>query len=129
MEFKETNLNPTGKKVGDCVIRAIMKATNQTWSQVYSDLCEIGAKKFLMPNSPKVYNEYLERLSWKKQPMPKRPNGIRSYKRYTVEEFANENPKKTFVISIANHLTVMSDGILYDTWNCKDKSLGNYWKK
>ena len=30
--------NPLGLRVGDCVIRAISKALNATWEEVYIDL-------------------------------------------------------------------------------------------
>ena len=56
--------------------------------------------------------------------MPRHTNG----KRFTVEEIIDV-VRKPMVISMANHLTY-SDGIaLLDTWNCKNKSVGNYWVK
>jgi len=33
------NPNPLKKHVGDCVIRAISKATGQTWEKTYTELC------------------------------------------------------------------------------------------
>ena len=36
------NPNPEGKSVGDCVIRAISKATNKPWEQIYIELCLQG---------------------------------------------------------------------------------------
>ena len=40
--FLQTNPNPKGKNIGDCVIRAIALATNQEWAKVYLDLCLQG---------------------------------------------------------------------------------------
>lgn len=37
--FIYTNPNPTNKKTGDCVIRAIAIATGSTWEDAYMDLC------------------------------------------------------------------------------------------
>ena len=37
--------------------------------------------------------------------------------------------KKTLIISMANHLTCAKAGTLIDTWNCSQKSVGNYWTK
>jgi len=125
MNFIETNLNPTGKRVNDCVVRAIMKATNYTWRTVYAGLTGLGNDLYRLPNEKEVYHLYLKQLGWEKQPMPRHENR----KRYTVIEFAAENPVGTFVISVANHLTVLVDGNLYDTWNCSRKCLGNYWKR
>lgn len=135
MIFNKNNLNPKDNKTGDCVVRAIMKGTKQTWTKVYQDLCKIGLELVAMPNSPEVYQKYLKDIGWTKQRMPKiivpTINGYgekgTTYKRLTVEEFADENPKGTFIISVANHLTVIVDGTLIDTWNCSYKSMGNYW--
>ena len=33
------NPNPLGKAAGDCVVRAIAIATQQSWGRIYDDLC------------------------------------------------------------------------------------------
>ena len=38
----------------------------------------------------------------------------------TVKEFADEHPFGIYLIRIENHLTVIIDGKLRDTWNCGD---------
>lgn len=38
------NPNPLGKETGDCVIRAIAIATDQSWRETYRDLCEEGER-------------------------------------------------------------------------------------
>lgn len=123
MKFVKTNLNPTGKKYGDCVVRALMKANGKSWAETYSDLCAIGLEMYAMPNDKAVYEKYLEQNGWKKQKMPR----FEDNSRYTVSEFSEENPKGTFVITVANHITTVVDGILYDTWDCGHKSICNYW--
>ena len=49
--------------------------------------------------------------------------------RYTVKEFIDElaKPKGTYIISIANHLTLVINKKLVDIWDCSRKSVGNYW--
>ncbi len=125
MKFEKVNLNPSGRKTADCVVRALVKATHTNWSKVYYRLCEIGGNKFAMPNEKRVYEIYLEENGFKKQKMLR----FSDNSRYTVIEFADANPKGTFVIGVAKHLTVIIDGTLYDTWNCGHKSVGNYWTK
>lgn len=128
MSYIKLNLNPTGKATSDCVIRAIMKATDKTWEQVYKELCRIGLDEYAMPNDKRIYNYYLETNGFKKKPMPKRTSGD-SYKRYTVEEFAMLWRNGTYIVKVANHLTVVKQGIIYDIWNCSHKYVGNYWEK
>lgn len=125
MIFEKTNLNPTGKSTSDCVVRAIMKATNQTWSKVYNDLCELGSKMFAMPNDKKVYEVYLESLGWKKQRMPKDEFGFR----YPIHKLADEFPRGIMIIHVAKHLTIVKDCILFDSWDCARACVGNYWIK
>ena len=32
-----------------------------------------------------------------------------------------------YIVKVANHITVVKNKELYDTWNCSNKSVGNYW--
>lgn len=124
MEFKKLNLNPKGKKTGDCVIRALAYALDKPWTEVYKDLVEIGLKYAIMPNNKDCYTKYLEKLGYKKQKMPKKYNN----KRYTIREFADElSVNHKYIISVANHLTVLDYNTLVDTWDCSRKCMGNYW--
>lgn len=123
--FKQENVNPRNLKTNDCVIRAIAKATGKSWHLVFASLCDIAGQRCEMPNSKRVYEKYLELNGWEKQKMPKHLDNTR----YTVREFLVKNNKGTFIISIANHITVGIDGVLIDTWNCERKSVGNYWVK
>jgi len=138
MDFKEYNLNPTGKKSADCVVRAIATATGQNWLDTFNGLCNISKEVFAMPSEKKVYSKYLKDNGWNMQKMPRQQkgwnmcgNGDSSPRmgRLTVEEFINKNPKGTFIVSVARHLTCIKDSVLLDTWDCSYKSVGNYWIK
>lgn len=124
MIFQKTNINPKGWKTGDCVVRAIASANNTSWEVTYQQLCEIGLKKCRMPNDKQTYEALLKQYGWIKQKMPRHGDGTR----YTVEELVDTIRDK-MVISVAHHLTY-SDGVsLIDTWDCRYKSVGNYWIK
>lgn len=125
MEFVKFNQNPKQKRTTDCVIRAISFALGKTWEEVYRDLAEQGIKNGLMLNDRNNWKLYLKVLGYNMERMPKTLNN----KRYTVEQFADEIARKgcTYIIKIANHITVVKDKKLYDTWNCKNKCVGNYW--
>lgn len=125
MIFQKTNINPKDWKTGDCVVRAIAQVNNTSWEVTYQQLCEIGLKKCRMPNDKQTYEALLKQYGWVKQKMPRHADGTR----YTVEELIDELPKKTLIISMANHLTCAKAGTLIDTWNCSHKSVGNYWTK
>ena len=121
--FRFYNENPKSLvSAGDCVVRAIAKATGISWDEVYQNLCLVGLRVKDMPSSKRVYRRYLNNISkMEKQPW----NGNR---KYTLTEFAEEFNRGTYVVSIANHLTVIIDGFIYDTWDCSQYTVGNYWE-
>lgn len=125
MEFVKENVNPKGWRTGDCVVRAIAKASSLPWEEVYKDLCEIGLKKCRMPNDPKVYELYLENHGWFKCKQPRKHDG----RKFKVREFLDDFYfwDKWCIISMANHLSCACEGTLYDTWNCSYLCVGNYW--
>lgn len=126
MKFRRCNMNPKNIKAGDCVIRALALADDyEDYLRVYKELFEIGYKKCRMPNDKRVYEKWLQDHGWVKEKMPKKWTG----KRYTLQEWIDENPDMTFVASIASHLTFVQEGELIDTWNCSYKCIGNYWIK
>ena len=71
MKFIKYNANPKDWKTGDCVIRAISTATQQSWDTVYEDLCKIGGKKCRMPNDTLVYSAYLKQHGFSEQKQKK----------------------------------------------------------
>lgn len=137
MSFLKLNLNPNGRRVGDCVVRAITSATGKSWDDVYTELCKIGFEIKDMPSSKPTYLLYLERNGWKKMKMPKKTVYVENEfggedektKRVTVAEFASWNDKGRYIVDMANHLTAVEDGTIIDTWNCGGKSIGNWWAK
>mgnify|MGYP003290439448 CR=1 FL=1 len=121
--FTYHNENPKGwKSSGDCVIRAIAFATGHTWEDVYWDLCTLGRKLHRMPNDDKVYETYLKNLGIEKMSQPRKSTN----KKFTIQEFAKAS-RGTHIIRTAGHLTVVKCGKIYDTWNCGDYCVGNYW--
>ena len=123
--FIKYNNNPKNKKTGDCVIRAISFATKNSWEKTYRALAELGIKNCLILNDTNNWRKYLKLLGYEQQKMPRKADNTR----YTVHEFCNQLAKKdvTYIIKVANHITVVKDKDLYDTWDCSNKSVGNYW--
>lgn len=134
MFFHQINVNPKQNKVGDCVIRAIAYATDQTWERVFDDLCAIARKKCRMPNDDKVYAEYLKKLGWEQMKQPRKQDNTK----FTVQEFVDEyvydcedsnRNNARHICRVAHHLTCVSYAELYDTWNCGHKTVGKWWRK
>lgn len=125
-KFENYNANPFKKKTGDCVIRAVCVALKENWEDTYKGMFEVAMKTGYAVSCKENYAEYLKQKGYEMKKMPKKING----KRYTLKEFIEElaNPKKNYVVNLANHLTCIEKGTLVDIWNCSKKSVGNYWE-
>lgn len=123
MRFEKFNANPKGLKSADCVIRAISKATGESWEDTYKGLFELSLKMRRVFNEKQVFEKYLEQKGWTKQKMPRHYNN----KRFTVGELVDSYIGSQIIMSVAHHLTYAEDKVLYDTWDCSRKSVGNYW--
>ena len=53
----------------------------------------------------------------------------RGTKRPTVDSFAKNHPKGTYILNVANHEVAVVDGKYYDTWDSGYKSLYGYYEK
>lgn len=115
---------PNSHSCGDCALRAVAKATNQTWYTVFDDLIPIARKMQRMPNDTEVIGKYLEEKGFKWVPIKVEYGDSRPL----VHEFA-KNHEETCVLRVSHHLTSSGKGKYYDIWDCGDNSLYGYWIK
>lgn len=116
--YKYFNAHPKGLSVGDCVKRAITKATGKNYMEVQRELNECkkvtGCSKF---NEKKNWKYYLEKkLGAIKISFP----AVQGEERMNGERFMNQYSKGTYILSMAGHLSVCVDGDIYDTWDCTE---------
>lgn len=124
MAYVFYNPNPKNQRVGDCVIRAIGKATDQNWVDAYISLCSEGLIFKDLPSSNYVWGMYLKK------------NGYEEYmvssvcpQCTTVSEFAKTHPKGRYVLACQNHVVCVDSGNWYDTWDSSDEVVLYYYKK
>ena len=110
------NPNPDGNLVGDCVIRAISKATGQSWEETFDGVTSVAFQMKDMPSSNYVWAAYLKRKGFTKQIIPDTCPDC-----YTVRQFANEHPQGTFILGTGTHVVAVVDGNYYDSWNSGDE--------
>ena len=70
MAFINYNANPVNNRVGDCVIRAISKATGNTWEEIYTKIALQGFLMSDMPSANRVWMAYLKKIGFKKYLIP-----------------------------------------------------------
>jgi len=115
------------KFVRDCVTRAIANATGKDYKEIYDEINELakserkGKKKKGISNARNgVYKtterKYLKSLGWVYKPV----NSIGQ----VIKFHLTENDLKAlglesgcYILHIARHLTVVKDGVIYDTFN------------
>ena len=115
--YKFYNPNPNAKMVGDCVIRAISKALNQSWDKTYWDLCEVGFQMSDWGNSNAVWDSYLRRCGFVRRIIPNTCPDC-----YTVRDFCHDNPYGTFILSMGSHTVCVISGNYYDSWDSGSES-------
>lgn len=124
IEYRKVNLNPSGKKTGDCVIRAVAGALNISWSKALDELTTVAQEIHDCPTMKATFDLLLTRNGFVKMPMPK-ING----RRVKLADAADFLGKGNHVVGVIGHVAHVKDGVLNDTWDCRRKCLGNYWKK
>ena len=119
--LKETTF-PSKKQRGDCVVRAITIALNLPYEVVFKDLCNLAMETGFFPNDDETYSLYLKQHGWIKN-KPQRVNG--NLKR--LEHFDSRGI--TAIVSVRNHLVCVSEGKIFDTYDCKFRCAYSYWVK
>ena len=107
--FVEENLNPLNKKAGDCVIRALSKASGKSWNTVYKELCEMGFKLKALPDGKEVWSEWLKQNIFNEGSI-----NIQRHKE-TNSKILCKQTYKRYILSVAHHLVTVVNGRYYDT--------------
>ena len=121
--WAEYNPNPYGRRVGDCVIRAISKALNKPWEDTYVDLCLQGFMMGDLPSSNAVWSAYLKHKGFNRRTIENCPDC------YTVEDFCREHPQGLYVIGTGSHAVAVENGAYFDAWNSGNETPVYYFEK
>lgn len=122
--WKEYNPNPVGSKTIDCVIRAIVMATGESWEHVYMQLTVEGYKRGTWGCVNHVWGALLRRMGFKRAFVQDDCESC-----YTVEDFAQEHPHGTYVLAVSGHVVCVKDGYYYDSWDSGNEIPIYYWCK
>ncbi len=128
------NANPSGKRTGDCVIRAFSYALNITWDQVLDELVQMSHNLKYAPLSVENYDRVLVRHGWIKQKMPKKLDNRRyrgnEFCEYLNTKYTGNHPNIIAKIG-SHHVTcfkyIDSTYKCCDIWDCTDNCIGTWW--
>lgn len=120
----------------DCVTRSIAIATGLPYEEIYNKINLIaenerprGSKKRSSARTgvfKQTYKALLEELGWTWTPTMKIGSGCKVHLR------SEELPAGTLIVSVSRHMTVVKDGVIYDTHDpSRDGSrcVYGYWSK
>lgn len=120
--WTEWNPNPSGRRVGDCAIRAVAKALDISWEKAYAMITANGFAMNDMPSSNSVWGSVLRQHGFYREVIPTSCPDC-----YTAEDFANDHPDGTYVLGFGNHVATVVDGIIYDSWDSRNEIPQYYW--
>jgi hypothetical protein len=115
--YKFYNANARGNFVNDCVIRSISLAEGKTWDETYEELSDIAQYEGILLDDVDFVEGYLDKR-YKRVPHCSR----------TVGELIEECPHGTYLVTMEGHITVIVNGVLYDTFDCRDRRIWCIWQ-
>lgn len=122
--YREYNPNPQGRRVGDCAVRAVAAATNQSWDAAFYELAAQAYLMADMPSSDAVWGAYLKRRGFTKHLLPESCPDC-----YTAAEFAADHPNGVYVLAFGGHVATVRDGMLLDAWDSSNLVPIYYYEK
>ena len=120
--WTEFNYNPTGRRVGDCAVRAVSRALDVDWETAFAMIAKNAFAMGDMPSSDSVWGAVLRQNGFYKKAIPNTCPDC-----YTVRDFCRDNPKGVFVLGFGGHVATVVDGDLYDSWNSEDEIPIYFW--
>lgn len=118
----EYNPNPTGRRVGDCAVRAVAKALNTDWETAYAMISSNGFQMGDMPSSNSVWGAVLRQNGFYRKAIPNTCPDC-----YTAEDFCREYPKGVYVLGFGTHVATVINGNLYDSWDSSKEIPQYFW--
>jgi len=120
----EFNNNPTGRRVGDCAVRAVSIALGVDWETAYNLIADAGYNMGDMPSSNSVWGAVLRQHGFYRAAIPDKCPIC-----YSAEDFAIDHPKGVYVLGFGSHVATVKDGLLYDAWDSSKEIPQYVWYK
>ena len=110
------NANVLNKQEEDCVIRSISCASGKSWDYVYDMLSDEAQLKGTMMDNREFVINYLD------------SKYIRiNNNNMLVGEISNKYKNNILLITMQGHITCSKYGIIYDTFDCRNRKAEYVW--
>ena len=129
LKFKNVNVNPKGRKTGDCSTRAIVGLLGITYDDALNLQLEEVKKCYYDFTSRQVMERVLSKFGFVKMSQPRRIDGTKYAVRDMDLVLSKQNLQFGVIVNVAHHYVVIKDDYYQDTWNSGLKCVGNYYVK
>lgn len=116
------NPNPTGRRVGDCSVRAVSKALGVSWEDAFAMIASAGYAMGDVMSSDSVWGAVLRQNGFYRESIPNTCPDC-----YSAADFARDNPRGVFVLGFGGHVATVFDGDIYDSWDSSDEIPQYVW--
>lgn len=115
--YKYYNNNALGLFENDCSVRSIATATGNTWDDTYKHLSNLARLQGTMMDDKDFIRNYLDERYERIYDIPR-----------TVGEVAGTYPDNILLITMPAHITCSKYGVIYDSFDCRDRIAEYCWK-
>lgn len=127
IKYNCVNVNPKGRKTGDCSTRALVGTLNIEYDEALDLQCEVAKETCYGITNKEVVEKVLNKFGYVKMKQPRKANG----KKYTVLELdeilTDKQMQEGVLVTISNHHTCIVKGQVQDIWDCRYKTVCNYY--
>lgn len=129
LNFLKKNVNPKNRKTGDCSTRALVSVTNLPYEYCLYRQYNESVTNYYDPTSKQTIEAVLKKEGWVKMPQPRKLDG-KKYKVGELDQIVDKATRdKGVLVTVANHHTAVVGDDVIDLWDCRNKSIGNYYIK
>lgn len=127
LKYKQVNVNPKGRKTGDCSTRAIVGCLGIDYNKALDLQLEEVKKCYYDFTSRQVIERVLAKYGYVKMKQPRKADNTK-YEVREMDQVLNAVQRAGGVIvNVANHYVVIRDDNYIDSWNSGYKCVGNYY--
>lgn len=120
----EFNNNPTGRRVGDCAIRAVSVALGVDWEAAFAMIAANGFAMGDVVSADSVWGATLRQHGFYRTAIPDSCPDC-----YTAADFARDHPRGVYVLGFGGHVATIKDGRLYDAWDSSNEIPQFVWAR
>jgi len=129
LNYVELNVNPKGRRTGDCSTRALVGTLGISYETAILEQAQAAIDSCYGITDKQLMERVLKKYGYRKMKQPRKANG----RKYTVGEMdqllTKQQMEEGVFVTIANHHTCITSGVVQDIWDCRGKSVGNYYIK